>query len=477
MIIGRKEEIRTLERLYGSPKSEFVAVYGRRRVGKTYLVGQTFRNRITFLHTGLSPIDGNKKNLMYSQLDNFYVSLIKAGMENERRPLSWFEAFLLLEKHLESIDDGSKQLIFIDELPWLDTPKSNFIQALESFWNSWRCFRNNLMLIVSGSSNSWILNNLINNYGGLYNRLTYVMKLTPFTLRECEDYLASLNVRFSRFDIVQSYMVLGGIPFYLAALDPQKSLAQNIDAMFFSRNARFKNEYERLFNSMFANPEKEKSIVRFLSTRDSGYTRKEISKGTGISLGGGLSMSLSALAESGFILKYVPFGLKKTEEHYKLIDPFCIFHLDFLDNRKITDEVFWEKNVTGQSLSTWRGLAFENVCFNHIPQIKKALGISGVQSTESAWSKKKDETEGMQIDLIIVRRDNVVNMCELKFYSSDFTVDGSYYRTILSRADKLSQMLPQKTVVRSTLITTFGLTTNEYSSAFVNTITMDDLFE
>lgn len=477
MIIGRKEEIRTLERLYESSKAEFIAVYGRRRVGKTYLVGQTFKNRITFLHTGLSPIDANKKSLLNSQLDNFYVSLIKAGMQDAPRPGSWFEAFLLLEKHLENIDDGSRQIIFIDELPWLDTPKSNFIQALESFWNSWGCFRNNLMLIVSGSSNSWILNNLINSYGGLYNRLTYVMKLSPFTLRECEEYLASMNVKFSRYDIVQCYMVLGGIPFYLAALDPQKSLAQNIDAMFFGRNAQFKNEYERLFNSMFANPEKEKSIVRFLSTRGSGYTRAEISKNTGIPCGGGLSMCLSALTESGFILNYVPFGLKKREEHYKLIDPFCIFHLDFLHNRKITDEVFWEKNVTGQELSTWRGLTFENVCFNHIPQIKKTLGISGVQSTESAWLKKKDDTEGMQIDLIINRRDNVVNMCELKFYSSDFTVDGNYYRTILSRAEKLSQMLPKKAVVRSTLITTFGLTKNEYSSVFINTITMDDLFE
>lgn len=475
-IIGRKSEIKTLERLYESGKAEFVAVYGRRRVGKTFLIGETFKGRITFLHTGLSPLDGNSKNLLSSQLDNFYASLIRAGMKDITRPGSWLEAFILLEKHLENIDDGTRQLVFIDELPWLDTAKSNFIQALESFWNSWGCFRSNLMLIVSGSSNSWILNNLINNYGGLYNRLTYVMKLSPFTLGECEELLNTAEVRFSRYDIVQSYMVFGGIPYYLAALDPEKSLAQNIDDLFFRHGAQFGNEFERLFNSMFTNPEKEKSIIRFLFTRNSGYTRKEISKGTGIAPGGGLSSSLAALTESGFILKYVPFGLKKSEEHYKLIDPFCIFWLHFLEKRNDRNETFWEQNVTGQELSSWRGLAFENVCFNHIPQIKTALGISGVSSEESAWSKKKDDTEGMQIDLLINRRDNVVNMCELKFYSSDFTVDSRYYRTLLSRAETLSEMLPKKAVVRSTLITTFGLTRNEYSSAFVNTVTMDDLF-
>ncbi len=476
MIIGRKEEIKTLEKLYESGKAEFVAVYGRRRVGKTFLVGETFKRRITFLHTGLSPLDGNRKNLLSSQLDNFHASLIKAGMKNIKRPDSWLEAFLLLEKHLEDIDDGSRQLVFIDELPWLDTAKSNFIQALESFWNSWGCFHSNLMLIVSGSSNSWILNNLINNYGGLYNRLTCVMKLSPFTLGECEELLNTAGVRFSRYDIVQSYMVFGGIPYYLSALNPEKSLAQNIDSMFFCRNALFRNEFDRLFNSMFSSPEMEKSIISFLSSRRAGYTRNEIIRGTGVKGGGTLTKSLEALLESGFILKYVPFGLKKNEEHYKLIDPFCIFWLHFLENRKDRNETFWEQNVTGQELSSWRGPAFENVCFNHIPQIKNALGISGVSSEESAWSKKKDDTEGMQIDLLINRRDNVVNMCELKFCSSDFTVDSRYYRTLLSRAETLSEMLPKKAVVRSTLITTYGLTRNEYSSAFVNTVTMDDLF-
>ena len=246
--------------------------------------------------------------------------------------------------------------------------------------------------------------------------------------------------------------------------------------MFFGRNALFRNEFDRLFNSMFSRPEVEKSIISFLSSRRAGYTRNEIIRETGMKGGGTLTKSLEALLESGFILKYVPFGLKKNEEHYKLIDPFCIFWLHFLENRKDRNETFWEQNVTGQELSSWRGLAFENVCFNHIPQIKTALGISGVSSEESAWSKKKDDTEGMQIDLLINRRDNVINMCELKFYSSDFTVDSRYYRTLLSRAETLSEMVPKKTVVRSTLITTYGLTRNEYSSAFVNTVTMDDLF-
>ena len=276
-MIGRKKETAELNKLYDKNSAEFVAIYGRRRVGKTYLVDETFSGRITFRHAGLAPEDqkdavGQLKN----QLEHFYKSLLLHGMEECEKPKNWFDAFFLLEKFLQKIDTGTKQLIFIDELPWLDTPRSSFIQAFEGFWNTWACHRKNLMLVVCGSANSWILDKLINAHGGLYNRVTYEIKLSPFTLSECEDFYKSNNVKISRYDIVQSYMVFGGIPFYLGYVNGEYSLPQNIDNICFAKNAPLRDEYDRLFASAFQNPDYIKAIVNLLGTKNAGYTRAEI---------------------------------------------------------------------------------------------------------------------------------------------------------------------------------------------------------
>ena len=272
-------------------------------------------------------------------------------------------------------------------------------------------------------------------------------------------------------------MIFGGIPYYLGYIDKELSLAQNVDRLFFSQNGVLKNEYDRLFESVFTNPEKTKTIVRLLYTRNSGFTRKEMAEKLGITDGGTLSNHLNALLSSDFIIKYIPFGFNKREEHYKLVDPFCLFYLHFVQNQAKINEKFWQQNITAQPVVSWRGYAFENVCFNHISQIKNALGISGIISSYSAWSKRDDDEEGTQIDLLIQRSDNVINMCEIKFVSEDFTVDKSYYRTLLSRPEKIKKIVSPKTSVHSTLITTFGLKHNEYSGAFTSVITMDDLFD
>ena len=477
-MIGRKQEVSALNELYDSGRAEFVAIYGRRRVGKTYLVDETFAGRITFKHAGLSPEDRAESatGLLKAQLDHFYNSLDLHGIDPCEKPKSWLDAFLLLEKFLQKTDDGSRQLIFIDELPWLDTPRSGFIRAFEGFWNTWACHRKNIMIVVCGSANSWILDNLINNYGGLYGRVTYEMKLSPFTLGECEAFYQSRQVTFSRYDIVQSYMVFGGIPFYLGYMDKKQSFAQNLDRLFFSRNAVLKNEYDRLFNSVFSSPDTVKRIVQLLYSRNAGYTRKEITEKLKITDGGTLSQHLNALQAGDFIIKYVPFGFSKREEHYKLIDPFCLFYLHFVQSQTRTNEKFWQQNTTEPGIVTWRGLAFENVCFNHVEQIKQALGISGVISSYSAWSKKGDDEDGTQIDLLIHRNDNVINMCELKFLSEDFVVDKKYYRTLLGRPEQIRRIVSPKVSILSTLITTFGLKKNEYSGAFSNVVTMEELF-
>lgn len=480
-VVGRKQETQELNNIYNSGKAELVAIYGRRRVGKTYLVDETFKNRITFRHTGLSPVEEGTKegNTLKNQLEHFYFSLQLHGMPKSHRPQTWLEAFFMLEQLLQSKDNGDRQVIFLDELPWLDTPGSGFITAFEGFWNTWACHRSNIMVVVCGSANSWILDKLIDNHGGLYNRVTHELKLEPFTLAECKEFFKSNNLVISDYDIVQSYMIFGGIPFYLGYFERGLTLAQNVDKLLFLSNAKLKDEYNRLFESGFKNPEIMKSIVNLLSQLNAGFTRKEIVEKLKITDSGHLSKYLKALIASDFVIEYVPFGLGKRETHYKLVDSFCKFWLKFVNEKENLDSAFWQPNVTSNQINSWRGFAFENVCFNHIKQIKSALGISGVITTHSAWSKRPDETgeKGSQIDLLISRNDNVVNMCEMKFYSEEFSVNKDYHETLVKRQSLLSTMIPKKSVVHGTLITTYGLTYNEYSGDFINTITMDDLFK
>ena len=475
-MIGRKKEIALLKRLYESNKAQFVAVYGRRRVGKTYLINDVFGEKITFRHTGLSPIESGDESPLKKQLKHFYNSLLLHGMPRSKCPENWLDAFLMLELFLQSKDDGSRQLIFIDELPWLDTPKSGFITALEGFWNTWACSRKNLMLIVCGSATAWMTDKLIHNHGGLYNRITSEIKLSPFTLGECEEYFKSENIKLSRYDIVQSYMITGGIPYYLSYYQSGLSLAQNVDNIFFSTNAPLKDEFKRLFNSIFINPDMMISLVKAIGSKHYGCTLSEISEALGISRGGTLTKALSALIASDFIIKYIPYGIKK-EEHYKLVDPFCNFYIRFIENQPKLSKDFWLSNIESQNIVSWRGLAFENVCFNHISQIKKALGISGVSTSESAWSKQKGDEVATQIDMLIVRKDNIVNMCEIKFYSSEVAVDKNYDKVLRNRVLLLSSKLSRKMSISSVLITTFGLKYNEYSGDFDNVILIDDLFD
>lgn len=476
-MIGRDKERKELEKLYNSNKAEMVAIYGRRRVGKTFLVDEVFNDRINFRHAGLSPVEEDSNGLLKAQLKHFYNSLKLHGFNGKQTPESWLDAFYMLEQLLQEKDDGSRQVVFLDELPWLDTPRSGFIRAFEGFWNTWACHRRNIMVIICGSANSWMMDELINNHGGLYGRVTYEIKLSPFTLAECELFYESRNIPFSRYDIVQSYMILGGIPYYMGYINEELSFAQNVDYIFFREGAKLKHEYDRLFDSVFKRPEAIKTIVELLYTKNMGYTRAEIANKLSISDGGHLTKDLNALIASDFVAKYVPFGYSKREPRYKLVDPFCLFYLHFVKNQDKSNKLFWQQNTTLPAVVIWRGFAFENVCFNHIEQIKTALGINGIISSESAWTKKADDEEGAQIDMLIIRKDNAVNMCEIKFYSDDFTVNKDYYRTVQRRIEMLSKKLSPKSSIYSTLITTYGLVKNEYSGAFVRTITLDDLFK
>ena len=473
-IIGRKKEIEELERLYNADNAEFVAVYGRRRVGKTYLIKEVFKDRFAFWHTGLSPYDHDKKFLLRDQLQTFFYSLQDYGLEGEPCPKSWLEAFRLLEILLAKKDDGSRQVVFIDELPWMDTARSRFIPAFEHFWNGWASKRDNIMLIVCGSATSWMEDNLINNKGGLYNRLNREMKLHPFTLAECEAYFRSKEMMMSRYDVAQTYMVFGGIPHYLSLFEKGYSTAQNIDKLLFDKNAKLKNEFDRLFGSLFKNADEHKKVIRLLAERRSGYTRKEILEQTGIKDGGGASDILKGLMESDFIKCYYPFGERRTE-HYRLTDHFCATYLHFLDGKDRPDSQFWQKNNVSPRLNSWRGFAFEELCFAHINQVKQKLGIGSVTTTESSWIVDSSDQK-QQIDMLIDRSDRTINICEMKFWNRAYTMTAKDEDDIERKVSTFIETTKTDKNVIVTMITTKGIERNEHSECIQRELTLDDLF-
>ncbi len=471
-IIGREAEIKELQALYQSNKPVFAVVYGRRRVGKTFLIRELFDEELSFYHTGLSPYELKGEKLKEKQLSNFYFSLVKHGSTLKRAPNDWLEAFNALITLLEEKGDESRQVVFIDELPWMDTPRSGFVTALE---HGWGAGRRNLMLVVCGSATSWISDKLLNNQGGLYDRTTDEIKLRPFTIGECESYYKANGIVMSKFDQLQCYMATGGIPYYLSMLQKGKSLAQNIDHLFFAPSAKLGLEFDRLYASLFTNAEDCKKIVRLLAQKRQGFTRKEIQEATKLSDGGGLTATLKALEVSDFITSYVKYDYPKREIYYRLVDFYSKFYLSFLDGKRTTNPHFWQDNLQTPSLTAWRGFTFEALCFYHLPQIKQALGISGVQTEAMPWKSRK-EKDGAQIDMVIARADHIVNICEMKFCDDDFSINASYDKNLRHKLSAFMEETKCKSSLRLTLVTTYGLKFNEYAGRVQNVITMDDLF-
>ena len=395
MIIGRKEEQKTLLSAAQSEYSELIAVYGRRRVGKTYLIRETFGYKFTFQHTGLA----NAKTK--DQLFSFAISLRDAGYDDCPTPKSWLEAFSLLSHFLKNSTD-EKKIVFLDELPWMDTPRSNFISAFEHFWNGWASARKDIVLIICGSATSWIINKVINDHGGLHNRVTQRIALQPFTLKECEMFVQNKGIEMSRYQIAECYMVLGGIPFYWNLLEKGLSLA--------SRNGKLTNEFNQLYASLFKSPEQYIDVVTALGRKKAGMTREEIITATDKQSNGALSKVLDELEYCGFIRKFNGYGKKTKEAIYQLTDNYTLFYFKFIRQNTNNDEHFWSVSIDSATHRAWSGLAFERLCMAHTQQIKAGLGISGVLSNIYSWRKEADENgEGAQIDLLIDRNDQVVD--------------------------------------------------------------------
>ena len=470
MIIGRKEEQQILHSAAQSENSEFVAVYGRRRVGKTYLIRETFGYKFTFQHTGLAK--GNTKEQLFS----FAISLRDAGYDDCPIPKSWLEAFSLLSAYLKNSTD-EKKIVFLDELPWMDTPRSNFISAFEHFWNSWASARKDIVLIICGSATSWIINKVINDHGGLHNRVTKQIALQPFTLKECEMFAKSRGLEMSRYQLAECYMVLGGIPYYWSLLEKGLSLAQNIDKIIFAKNGKLSNEFNQLYASLFKSPEQYIDIVTALGKKKVGMTREEIIAATDKYSNGALSKILDELEYCGFIRKYNGFDKKSKQAIYQLIDNYTLFYFKFIQQNENNDEHFWSASIDSAMHRAWSGLAFERLCMAHTQQIKAALGIAGVLSNVYSWRKEADEmSDGAQIDLLIDRKDQVINLCEMKYSLSEYAIDAEYEQKLRNKKSAFINATNTRKAVHLTMVTTFGIKANAHSGIVQNEITLEDLF-
>ena len=468
-MIGRREESRILKDVANRDRSQFIVVYGRRRVGKTFLIRETFDYAFTFTHTG---VEGAS---MGEQLEAFHESLEEQGLPEAQCPKSWLEAFSLLKKLLKSSPDGRK-IVFIDELPWMDTPRSRFVRALENFWNGWCSARKDIVLVVCGSATSWMIKTVLRNRGGLFNRANRVLYLEPFTLRQCEEYMHEKGCALSRREIVEGYMVFGGSPYYWSLLEKSLSMAQNIDRLCFTAAGELAGEFRRLYASVFRRPEKHLRVITALYDRKEGLTREEISQKAKIPATGKLTQILEEVEESGFLRKYAPSGRRTRGSVYQLLDNFTIFHLQFMAGRTSARRGFWLSNVDTAMRNAWEGIAFERVCMWHQDAIKAALGISGVSSERASW-RSAAQAGGTQIDMLIDRADGVINVCEIKFSRGEFSVSDAYAKRLRDRIQLFKEETGTRKSVHLTLVTTYGIKRNENAGIVQSEVTLDDLFK
>ncbi len=476
-LVGRTLEVKLLADALASPKAELIAVYGRRRVGKTHLIQSVYKDHIVFEFTGM-----NRNNLV-EQLENFALTAQTSFAHNTALPIAmpqtWLQGFRMLINLMENTKTEEKKVVFIDEFPWLDNKKSGFLAAFDHFWNSWAVKQDNLVVVICGSAASWMIQNIVRNKGGLHNRITQRIRLEPFNLYETALFLRNNHINLGQYDILQLYMVTGGIPHYLNTIKPGESTIQVIDRLCFSKDGPLRNEFKDLYPALFGRAEKHIAIIRALGDKLSGLNRNEIIGTCGFKTGGTMTKVLDELLESGFISEYLPFNKTAKEAVYKLSDEYSLFYLKFIESSKATGAGTWQSKAKEQAWTSWMGFAFENICLKHVPQIKKALGISGIYTEQSVWRyvSKPGET-GAQIDLLIDRQDNCINLFELKFYKDIYEMTAKDVAALRSKRSIFQQKTGSKKTIFITLLTTFGAKPNEhYLEVVQNQLQMGVLFE
>ncbi len=472
-LIGRIKEQMVLHEALDSPDAELISVVGRRRVGKTFLIKTVYEDHICF------DLAGVRDAPMKEQIQNFSLRFNRMAKPEKpiKPPKNWLEVFYKLIDYLEANRSDKKQVVFFDELPWLATKRSGFLRAFDVFWNSWAVYEN-IVVVICGSAASWMIKKVVNHKGGLHNRITRRLELKPFTLSETAAYLTQRNVFLDHYQMAQIYMAMGGIPHYLKEIKPGWSAARSIEEVCFSNTGLLKDEFSRLYPALFEDAENHIAIIRALAGKQKGLLRSDIIRATQLPSGGSISLVLEELEQSGFIAAYYPFGKKKKGKLYRLTDEYSLFYLRFIENKVHEGEEVWHGLGQSQEYISWSGYAFENICLKHIPQIKKALGISGVYSQSATFYKKGDAgTAGAQIDLLIDRKDHVINLVEVKFYNKKYVLDKASAQLLRERAGIFQETTQTAKQLFWTLITTFGMNQNEHSLGLVQQIlTLEDLF-
>ncbi len=474
-IIGRKEEKKILSNALQSREAELIAVYGRRRIGKTFLIHNHYNKHIRFELTGVH--EANLKD----QLHNFSLALqtSMAIPVVPADPSNWIDAFSLLSDHLKPLLKKEPLVILFDELPWLSTPKSGFLQAFGHWWNTWASRHPQIKVVICGSAASWIIRNIINDRGGLHNRVTKRICLLPFTLAETEHFLHHHGAKLDRYEILQLYMAMGGIPQYLKQIKKGESAAQAIDRLCFTTSGMLKTEFDDLYKSLFAHAENHEAIVRVLSKKAKGMTRAEIIDACSFTTGGWTTELFNELEQSGFITQYIPFDRTVRDAIYKLSDEYSLFYLKFIEGARATGAGTWLRLSQKQSYTSWSGFAFESVCQKHVDLIKNALGIAGVYTEASGWRYVPKKAEkGAQVDLLLDRADHCINLCEMKWSAGEFTIEKKYAAELDSKVQVFKEQTKTRKTVFLTMISTYGTKQNiYYFGRIVSEVTMEDLFK
>lgn len=473
ILISRTEERKRLEMALASNKPELVALIGRRRVGKTFLVRQTYNEHIKLEVTGL------QKDKQKGQLRNLLLSMRAHGLdaETDKQPDNWLDAFFLLTQKLEQLDVKEKYVVFFDELPWMAGKRSDFISGFSYFWNSWAS-KQNIVVVICGSATSWMIEKVINDKGGLHNRITDILHLHPFTLKETEEFLSAKHINYPRYQILLLYMTLGGIPMYLDFVRRDLSAIQNINALCFRESGFLFDEFNRLFPALFDKHERHVGVIKALASKQKGLTRKELLNITGLPNGGSFSKTLKELQQSGFVKTFSGMGKKKKAALFRLTDSYSLFYLNQIEPNRDSHALDFEQLFLTPSFKSWSGYAYENICFSHIQQIKKKLGISGVLTkTFSYVAKSSDDLPGTQIDLLIDRMDHAIHICEIKFSQNNYILDKKTVENIRQKKTVFQYNSQTKKHLFITFITTFEMVNNKWSAEMVDQkITMDDLF-
>lgn len=397
---------------------------------------------------------------------------------NQKKIGNWLEAFHILAEYIVSQPDTKKTVLFFDEFPWLDGPKSGFKTAFSHFWNRYASAEN-VLVIICGSSASYMIDKVLNDRGGLHNRVTKWINLQPFTLKETKEFLEKKGLAINHYQTIQLYMTFGGIPHYLKQIENGLSAAQNIDKQCFQAHGFLKNEFHNLYQALFRKAERHEELVKILSKKASGLTRQALADQSSLSNGGALTKVLLESEQSGFIQSFYPFGKKTKDKIYRLTDYFTLFYFRFMADVVNTEPGYFMTLQGTQSYKIWSGYAFENICLQHSKQIKNALGISGIYSANcSFYHPKTNDYDAAQIDLVIDRKDGVINLCEMKFYDGIYNFTAKDTEKINRQRSVFKAITKTKKQVFYTWISTFGFTMNQHSLGTVEQhFTMDILFD